>query len=31
MEKGIPVAKPVPSTSHVAIGFRSDWPYDQGK
>ncbi|WVZ07604.1 hypothetical protein V8G54_020950 [Vigna mungo] len=23
MEKGTPVAKPVPSTSHVAIGFRS--------
>ena len=31
MEKGTPDAKPVPSTSHVAIGFRSDWPCNQGK
>lgn len=31
METGTPVVKPVPSTSHVAIGFRSDWPCNQGK
>ena len=31
MQKGTPVVEPVPSTSHVAIGFRSDWACSQGK
>jgi hypothetical protein len=31
IETGTPVVMPVPSTSHVAIGFRSDWPCNQGK
>lgn len=26
MEEGTPVVKPVPSISHLAIGFKSDWP-----